>query len=82
MLLLGHTLRGRTVCGTGLLALLRVALLVLQGHSLMGRIGCGTGMLGLVRVASLSHLGHTFMGRTVYDYDTGLLVLMRVDHSL
>ena len=48
----------------------------------MGRIGCGTGMLGLMRVALLSHLGHTFMGRTVYDYDTGLLVLMRVDHSL
>ena len=55
-------MRGRTVCGTGLLALLRVALLVLQGHSLMGRIGCGTGMLGLVRVSLVVASGPYFHG--------------------
>ena len=69
MLLLGHTLRGRTVSGTGLLVLVRVALLVLQSHSLMGRTGCGTGLLGLMRVALLALLGHTLMGRRMLSGD-------------
>ena len=51
LVMLGHSLMGRTGYGTGLLGLTRVASLVLLGRAVVGRRGCRIGLLGLMRVA-------------------------------